>query len=191
MPRFMGFGQLTSPAYFAAATLVAIQVAIGLLFKAVQVKGTCVLPFNQVLWNTNQGNSYAFSTSSSIAISEFLKFGISMALFSRTCLTRFRDRKSGYQLLEDNNTLLHNYVDTRVSEEAEDIDDSRLNKVPSLNDEIYLEALFTSTQSHKCRDRSFLSFFLSSCVQEVSSKHILGYGHLALLYALINNTVGE
>ncbi|KAK5053699.1 hypothetical protein LTR84_001660 [Exophiala bonariae] len=167
MPKIMKIGQWASPAYIAAAILVVIQVAIGLLFKAVQVKG-----------------AYSFSTSASITISEFLKLGISTALFGRTCLTRFRDQKRGYQFLEDNNTLLHDYNDKRVSEDSEAPSSSSLEPTaPGCPDEE-----FHVKTSHRQGDR-YISYFVSSCIHEVSKEHIIAYGHLALLYALINNTV--
>lgn len=146
-------------------------------------EGSVSMSYRTVVIVANQCDRYSFSTSASIAISEFLKLGISTVLFSRTCLTRFKDQKDGYRFLEDNNTLLHDYGDKRASGESEESSASRLDQASSPDDD------FDPTPFHKHGDR-YLPYFLSSCTQEVSSKHIIAYGHLALLYALINNTVG-
>lgn len=138
-------------ARFAALALVGIQVGIGIVMKASQT-----------------GESYSFSPSGSIAISEFCKLVLSTIFFYRECRQRLRDgvwpSTSGGESV---------YVAVPSAEDG--AGKSRLGLVNGreTSDRLELDA------------RTFWRYIRG----EVPLHVRWGFCNLALFYVLINNTV--
>ncbi|KAF6231710.1 hypothetical protein HO173_010012 [Letharia columbiana] len=154
-----------SPAYAAALALVAIQVGIGIVYKIAQ-----------------KGGSYTFSTSSSITISEFLKCALSTFLFYRECRRRHAARGFAYQVAAatPERLSLEEKDDSRTFSETSTLEEGKEGsedhvKIPLSPDarggELTLEE------------------FWNYCKNEVPMDTKYGFFTLALLYALINNTI--
>jgi hypothetical protein len=147
--------------YAAALGLVAIQVGMGILLKISQKSGT-----------------YEFSRSSSVTLSEFFKMLLSTIFFYREC------RKRNARNVNPSYTALPTSERGSFGE-AKEFSDERTNgnrnghaKVLEVNKdakEPYLD----------------LRTFWECCRNEVSRDTRYGFAHLALFYALINNTVSE
>lgn len=152
-----------SPAIVAAVALVIVQVSVGIVYKAAQ----------------QANGAYAFSQSSSIAISEFLKLAISTACFYAQCCKR----QSATVQNDDNEKPAGPDASSYdlVSNE-EDTHDLQDGKGKGLNRHIEQELL------QKGRWIGPTTFF-SALKKEISSATVYGMAQLALLYALINNTV--
>ena len=119
---------------------------------------------------------YAFSTSGSIAISETLKGLLSTILFYRECRQRQATTSGGYEALasqqsapasvEDGNC---NWSDTQ---DEENLDNEKSLPNPDRWTSIPLQE------------------FVTICRNEIPYDNIYGFTQLALLYSLINNSVG-
>ncbi|TID25905.1 UDP-galactose transporter [Venturia nashicola] len=155
--RVSSLSQYLSPAYAAALALIIIQAGIGVLYKFAQHDG-----------------GYAFSPSSSITISEFLKFLLSTCFFYRECSKRHVRSPQGYSGVESGSSR------------------SSTDEKALMSDEVPIEE---SEMSESSSSRSIpqgkmkISDFIFYCMTEVSSDTQYGFSKLALLYALINNTV--
>ena len=161
-----------SPAIVAAVALVIVQVGVGIIYKIAQ----------------QANGAYAFSQSSSIAISEFLKLAISTACFYAQCRKRqgithpndshYRgDEGSGNEKVHDHDAspydLVSNEENTRDSQDGTDKGRNR------------------HTEQERQQRRSWIgpAAFFSAIRNETSSATVYGMAQLALLYAIINNTV--
>lgn len=129
----------------AALALVGIQVGMGLVLKFAQTKG-----------------DYAFSPSSSVTISEFLKMLLSLAFFWRECRRRGTPVEST-ALAEQSQPL------TGKDDDDEDVD---------------LEKDMSGSPA-KLTLRLFLRYLNS----DLPTESRYGFAKLALFYVLINNTV--
>ena len=126
--------------------------------------------------------SYTFSTSSSITISEFLKCTLSTFLFYRECRRRHAARSFTYQAAAT--------TPERVS--LEEKDDSR-----TFSETSTLEEGKDGSEDHvkvplsprAAGGELTLNEFWNYCKNEVPVDTKYGFFSLALLYALINNTV--
>lgn len=154
-----------SPAYAAALALVAIQVSIGIVYKIAQ-----------------KGGSYTFSTSSSITISEFLKCALSTFLFYRECRRRHAATAFAYQpaaatpergSLEEKDES-RTFSETSTLEEGKDGSEDHV-KIPH--------------SPGATGGELTLGEFWNYCKNEVPMDTKYGFFQLALLYALINNTI--
>jgi len=181
------------PAYIAAAAFVIIQVGIGIIFKIAQ----------------RADGKYAFSQSSSIAISEFCKGCLSTLFFWQEC--RRRRRKSEKLARAQQNT---------DSEDEEELEDLQLNEKSGADIEEAKHAPLASVHERELDDESSsssvdepkwqdhasekiqiesytveprlsLSTFVRRIECEISIETVFGMAHLALLYAVINNSVGH
>ena len=127
-------------------------------------------------------HSYTFSTSSSITISEFLKCALSTFLFYRECRRRHAARNITYQAaaatperlsLEEKDDS-RTFSETSTLEEGKDGSEDHV-KIPLSPD---------------AGGRGLtLEEFWDDCKNEVPIDTKYGFFSLALLYALINNTV--
>ncbi|ETN41475.1 uncharacterized protein HMPREF1541_03411 [Cyphellophora europaea CBS 101466] len=163
--------QLVSPSFLAAAALVCVQVGMGVLFKAVQ----------------NHGH-YPFSISSSVAISEFFKFWISAVFFYQSCRQRVRNQDDYISLHEASEPLKEGASSQRQPLVVDGSSKGLLEDGQHQEEEegVSLEELERPAWNSQ---RLTLSLFLKHCKEELNRQTIIGYGHLALLYATINNTV--
>jgi hypothetical protein len=150
-----------SQALGAAFLLVAIQVSIGIVMKASQ---------------TNNGQ-YAFSVSASVAISEFGKLLLSTMFFYRECGRRRlseREESGRYTTIQQSDAAEAGenqpFIDPTDAPESS-LQNSRIEDRPE--------------PSPKLTPRELWRLFL----KEISVDARYGFAKLALLYALINNTV--
>ncbi|KAF2395650.1 hypothetical protein EJ06DRAFT_484915 [Trichodelitschia bisporula] len=150
-----------SPAYAAALALVAIQVSIGLLYKASQTNGR-----------------YAFSASSSVTISELLKFLLSTYLFFR----EWKKRTYAEVAQEPDIEIKETPAAFKDDENDAESSSSRL-----LEEEDFL-ATPSQTQSAPVR-RFDAAGFMAAVREEIPAETRYGFVHLALFYVIINNTI--
>jgi UDP-galactose transporter len=149
-----------NPAYAAALALVAIQVSIGILFKAAQTDG-----------------QYSFSASSSVTISEFLKFLLASVFFYRECAAK---HVSSPRLPSEVPVDLERDEEKQAS--TEDGEDQAFLK----------SAEKVANKIGKFRTRGMamdLKTFYGYVLDELPSETRYGFAMLALFYVLINNTV--
>jgi len=134
----------------------------------IQVGIGCIMRASQT------SGKYTFSTSSSVTISEFFKFLISSALIIRSSLRGRRDPAGTHELVpvEDG--------DERVDEKGRGMDES-----VGLEDERLIHPL---SDARLNRRGGVVGDYLRS-LGMVSVENRYGFAKLALLYALINNTV--
>lgn len=155
----LGAGTLRiNPAYAAAAALVVIQVSIGVLFKIAQT-----------------GGQYSFSASSSVTISEFLKFLLASVFFYRECV---RKHASDPPRL----------VETRPSldEEKQISSDEGEDQAFLKNAEKVAHRIGTFRPAFMRMD---LKTLYGYALDELPIDARYGFAMLALFYVLINNTV--
>ncbi|KAF2101116.1 hypothetical protein NA57DRAFT_55176 [Rhizodiscina lignyota] len=159
-----------TPAYAAALGLIVIQTGIGILFKAAQT-----------------GGKYAFSSASSVAISETLKFALSTVRFYR----ELRSRPNPSCNVTTNTT-------SEKLESGEKDESSRRNSESNESDETLLsdveEQAVASDDDARLHLRDWKDFgdwraFWQCYLAEVPLETRYGFAHLALLYVLINNLV--
>jgi hypothetical protein len=138
-----------SAAYYAALSLIVIQVGIGVIMKASQT-----------------GGQYMFSASASVTISEFLKFLLSGLFYWRECQRRQISFHSTPTDVESGSS-------TRTSSSSLELEhhDLECDEKPRK---------YTRLDSRT---------FWKLCKNELSSGTRYGFAQLALLYALINNSV--
>lgn len=127
-------------------------------------------------------DSYTFSTSSSITISEFLKCALSTFLFYRECRRRHAAQGLTYQsaaatperasLEEKDNS--GTFSETSTLEDGTDGSEDHVKVPPS-----------PSATGGELTLKEFWNY----CKDEVPMDTKYGFFRLALLYALINNTV--
>ena len=171
------------PAILAAIALVIVQVGIGLVYKIAQ----------------QADGAYAFSQSSSIAISEFFKLAISTACFYIQCCRRQKNAlpDDGHNRTEKNSAsekefndhsgtygLVANEEDARRSQDESKHDSSESLGLVSYDDVPYVDDGGRSRAAWISP-----SVFFSAIANETSSSTVYGMAQLALLYAIINNTV--
>lgn len=179
--------RLTQPqlsGYYAAVCLIAIQVGIGIIMKASQ---------------SSQGQ-FAFSTLSSVALSEFLKLLLSLLFFWRECRDR-PARSEGYEQViphsERASLELEPFNDDTRNPDDNYLDDPE--KLAAMEEAAKMFTHKTSASKSKVKRETSLRLtggdgrqygsFWEICLNEVPSDGWYGYVQLALLYALINNTV--
>ena len=186
---FRQLSRLSQPhlsGYYAAACLIAIQVGIGVIMKASQ---------------TSQGQ-YAFSTLSSVAVSEFLKLLLSLLFFWRECRDRAA-RSVGYVQVVSHSEQASlelgpfsveernpddNYQDD--SEKSAAMEEAAKISMPQPSASKPKVQRETGLRTAGSDDQQCGSFW-EICLNEVPSDGWYGYAQLALLYALINNTVSS
>lgn len=161
--RFQGFLASVSQnsALRAALALVGIQVGIGLIMKTSQKDG-----------------KYAFSPSSSVTISEGLKFLLSTWLFWQECRTRVT-----HQDAPQRNTEVEFESESKADAEAKPfLDDPESNGGKSSNNNNDYVETFIGT-------RLQVQTFWQYVKHEVSLDVRYGFVRLALFYVLINNLI--
>jgi hypothetical protein len=129
------------------------------------------------------GGKYAFSSSGLVTISEFLKLLLSASLLLRRCLQPSKQHSGesgpGYAPLIPLTSSSPNKLIPRELNDEESGSDEALPEPEDFD--IGLEDPYPKPNLF----RSFLA-----CLKEVSVETRYGFANLALLYALINNTVG-
>lgn len=157
--RHLSAAASQNAAYGAALALVAIQVGIGLIMKSSQ-----------------KGGKYAFSPSSSVTISEFLKLLLSTCFFWRECKARVARTEAPHHSTSP--TL------ERLSSESKPfIEDPELNGSESTNE--YAKEHMESYSSQQLD----LHTFWQIVKDEVPLDVRYGFAQLAMFYVLINNMV--
>ena len=147
-------------AYGAPLGLISVQVVLGIIVQAAQNEG-----------------SYGFSASSSVTISELLKFLLSGYFFYRESRTRHTNQqRPGHSLLVT--TERHSSEETKplASEETNGHENGRASPP------------FGKSYKTATSDLDF-STYLEYVKNEISIDTRYGFAQLALFYALINNTV--
>ena len=171
-----------SPAYAAALALIAIQVSICLLYKVSQTNGKWVKDIaSEVRLVVLTALRYGFSASSSVTISETLKFLLSSYLF-------YRDwRKRRYAPVPEEVLNEIKFEDVEDDKEERDGGESSSDTI-SLEDENC--ALNNESMHNSFGNRRFeLKSFFEACKDEIPTEVRYGFVHLALFYVIINNTV--
>ncbi|KAF2435425.1 hypothetical protein EJ08DRAFT_337087 [Tothia fuscella] len=148
-------------AYAAALALIVIQVSIGILYKAAQ-----------------SGGNYAFSASSSVTISEFLKLLLSTYFFYREWLQRRQN--STHQTLSVEEMRRDSMEEKGLCE-----DGSEETSEGSKRSESAVDARYWTLSN----PRSDVGSFVQACRDELPTEIRYGFAQLALFYVLINNTV--
>jgi hypothetical protein len=168
--RHLDFGRLAwffepqGLAYGAPLGLISVQVVLGIIVQAAQKDG-----------------SYGFSASSSVTITEFLKFLLSGYFFYRECRTRHAtQQRSGHSLLVT--TERHSSEETKrlASEETNEHENGNGNGRASPSPFV---------KSYKTTSDFDFSTYLEYVKNETGIDTRYGFAQLALFYALINNTV--
>ena len=131
-----------------------------LCLVAIQVSIGCIMRASQT------SGRYTFSTSSSVTISEFFKFLISSGLITRSCM-RQRNR----------------YPRTHESIPTSSISDESKETHVDMESDMLMHKHEVGIEKH-----SLLRAYMAS-LKKVSVENRIGFVKLALLYALINNTV--
>lgn len=174
-----------SPALLAATAFVIIQVGIGIVFKIAQ----------------KSDGKYAFSQSASISISEFCKLLLSTSFFYRQCSTRLAEQgrqdveKNAYVPLDDMSD--DSSSEGRKSQEKQDADvnfGSEKRQLSSSSSSQDTDPAWKRQQAKALQGpapRLPLREFASMVRSEIKSSTVFGFAHLALLYAIINNSVGR
>jgi hypothetical protein len=150
-------------AYGAPLGLISVQVVLGIIVQAAQNEG-----------------SYGFSASSSVTISELLKFLLSGYFFYRECRSRHTNQQ------RPGNSLLVT-TERHSSEETKPLASEETNGHPNGNG----RASPPFGKNYKTAATSDLDFstYLEYIKNEISIDTRYGFAQLALFYALINNTV--
>ncbi|KAK2624938.1 hypothetical protein QTJ16_005307 [Diplocarpon rosae] len=120
-----------------------------------------------IMMSSQTGGKYTFSTSSSVTISEFFKFLISSSLIIRACQRDAADPTQNHEA----------FPISRVS------DDERKYTEEEVESERVIYAHETG------RNNRTLSAAYIATLDKVSVENRFGFAKLALLYALINNTI--
>lgn len=149
-----------SAAYLSALGLIVIQVGIGIILKSSQTNG-----------------NYAFSVSGSVTISEFFKCLLSASFILRECFTKISNRGRGHALLPSSPTSEDDEELSIGSKEFHDAEEEKIS-----------EALTCSSPFDQYQGSSIKQLFMLK-MNEVPVENRFGFAKLALLYALINNTV--
>jgi len=155
-------------AYGAPLGLISVQVVLGIIVQAAQNDG-----------------SYGFSASSSVTISELLKFLLSGYFFYRECRTRnTNQQRPGHSLLVTTERHSSEETNPLTSEETNGHENGHGH--PNGNG----RASPPSGKSYKtaASDLDF-STYLEYLRNEISIDTRYGFAQLAVFYALINNTV--
>lgn len=176
-----------SPAFLAAVAFVIIQVGIGIVFKIAQ----------------KSDGKYAFSQSASITISEFCKLLLSTSFFYQQCRTRLAEQhgqdveKNAYVPLDelsDDSSSEGTKFQEKSSQDADmriSSDEEPTSRSQSLEEK---EPVWKQKQAQALRGsapRLALLDFVSMVTSEINTATVFGFAHLALLYAIINNSVGH
>jgi hypothetical protein len=155
-------------AYCAALALIAIQVAIGIIMKTAQTSG-----------------DYAFSASASLTISEFFKLLISTALFYR----EYRKRPRRTDILNSPESF-ELFLSPSGQSSARSSSDHSCEENSGDNEK---ESNRSSEDAEGWTPPKLFSVssFWGQFQEEMSTENRYGFVQLALLYALINNTVSR
>lgn len=153
-------------AYLAALGLVIIQVGIGIIMKVAQT-----------------GESYSFSPSGSVAISESCKLLLSTLFFLQECKRRSSEGRPPSTLRHRAGYLPVPVPELPLSERSSEDEKRDTGSVSSYTDSS--DGSRGSDQVPAVTARLFWSYIQA----EVSTSVRWGYCNLALLYVLINNTV--
>lgn len=130
-----------------------------------------------ILKSSQTNGAYDFSVSGSVTISEFLKCLLSASIILRECLVKASSTPRGRSLLPSSPISRSSEEHLVETVEFQDIEDEKGS-----------EASSHSFDQHHGRSVYHL---LLARVREVSVENRFGFAKLALLYALINNTVGH
>lgn len=129
-----------------------------------------------------QSTSYSFSTSGSIAISEFLKFVLSTGFFYRECRRRWSTSPDSYQLPI--------FQSSRSS--SEESDHTTANDEHSFSETSSLDETTIADEKDEVNNHEGSMGpirFIVTLKSEIPSENLYGFAQLALLYSLINNSV--
>lgn len=158
--------RIVQPAYLAALSLVGIQVGTGLVMKGAQ-----------------KGDSYTFSPSGSVAISEFCKLILSTIFLFQECDKRYSagflasstHESADYSILPESDQTLS----LRSSQEQEDAwrDESL---IPEPRNKLRTGSLISTMG---------ISIFWDYFRGQVPTTSRWGFCNLALFYVLVNNLV--
>lgn len=174
-----------SPAFLAAIAFVLIQVGIGIVFKIAQ----------------KSDGKYAFSQSASISISEFCKLLLSTSFFYRQCRTRLAEQigqdveKNAYVPLDDLSD--DSSSEGRKSQEKQDVDMKHGSEKEPRSTTSSLQDTDPAWKRQQAKELRGpvpplpLRDFASMVRSEICVATVFGFAHLALLYAIINNSVGQ
>ncbi|GAM87621.1 hypothetical protein ANO11243_056480 [Dothideomycetidae sp. 11243] len=175
-----------SPALLAAAAFVCIQVGLGIVFKIAQ----------------RADGTYAFSQSSSLAISEFCKLLLSTSFFYFQCKRSMKERdaadpeKQAYIALETKGEYTDG--DTVVGSSSSSMDESpgsrsRAHSILKADQETApVSEERESNQTLLATSEPFtmqVMQFARTVTQEINASTCYGMAHLALMYAVINNAI--
>ncbi|KAF2839219.1 hypothetical protein M501DRAFT_772361 [Patellaria atrata CBS 101060] len=155
-----------NPAYVAAIALIAIQVGIGICYKAAQHQG-----------------QYSFSVSASVAISEFFKLVLSTCFFYGECKRRNPLPVTEYRSIPQPERDSLDEKQVLIDPPAE------LSESSSFTSEVTDERPAAYVLAGDSKSDFTIRDFLGYCIHEVPIKTKYGFAQLALLYALINNCV--
>ncbi|PNS19648.1 UDP-galactose transporter [Sphaceloma murrayae] len=160
-----------NPALLAAIAFVIIQVGIGIIFKIAQ----------------RDDGRYAFSLSSSIAISEFCKLILSTIFFYRQCQQRQADprrqsaEKHTYAQLDQKSSD----GDERSDRSTRSTDISDIESAGTIDVEDARPKWKPPVQQSR---HIGIDAFIAMVLDEIQIHTAYGMAHLALLYAIINNS---
>jgi hypothetical protein len=129
-----------------------------------------------IIMKASQGptGEYAFSVSASLTFSELIKFALSIFLFYRQCTKRRMDSQSSAPCPVSSSEMKP-FLDHAATFEGTSL---------SAGEEAQEDDAQPPTVQLDWR-----SFWTHYCVNEISVEMRYGFAQLALLYALINNTV--
>ncbi|KUJ08723.1 uncharacterized protein LY89DRAFT_325089 [Mollisia scopiformis] len=128
-----------------------------------------------ILKSSQTNGQYAFSVSGSVTISEFFKCLLSISFILRECLMKISSIRRGHSLLPSSPRSASSEELSVESTEFRDIEDEK-------------RAEATAPSFEQYQGSSVYKLFMLK-MNEVSMENRFGFAKLALLYALINNTI--
>jgi hypothetical protein len=159
--------QYASPGWFFNAKFAVYYSALSLI--GIQVGIGIIMKLSQ------SGGQYSFSASSSVTISEFLKLLLSGLFFWREC----RKRQTSFHA-----------TSTEFDTISNDAESASASASPSSQSSFEWRDSIELEKQGLTRTRLDARVFMRYCLDEISPKARYGFAQLALLYGLINNSVG-
>ena len=135
--------------------------------------------------SSQTGGKYTFSSSGLVIISEFLKLLLSASLLIRQCIKQSRQRS------EESGPAYAPLIPLTMSPRSSSPDEliaMKANDEEKPSEETLREDIEIGFDNPHPKTHLFVSWVAS--LKEVSVEARYGFANLALLYALINNTVG-